>query len=146
MSYTIVVRVIDATNNNSNFTLAEKTVWHYANGGRWSDTDSIQTLTMGGSGTSGGLRLKSSTGEELFVVLGIHNYKRWCDISTDLTPEDTGMKIHPEYYTDGTAQNKLLWEQLSEIQKTSAKGTKVNVKYVQEAADGKSFVVHITIA
>ncbi|KAG2109320.1 lectin 2b [Suillus discolor] len=146
MSYTIVVRVIDNTRNNSNFTLAEKTVWHYANGGRWTDTDSIQTLTMGGSGTSGGLRFMCGTGEEFLVVLGIHNYKRWCDIDVNLAPGDTGMKIHPEYYTDGTPQNKLLWDQLSEIEKTSAKGTKVNVKYVQEAGDGKSFVVHITIS
>ncbi|KAG2055684.1 lectin [Suillus hirtellus] len=140
MSYTIVVRVIDNTHNNSNFTLAEKTVWHYANGGRWSDTDSIQTLTMGGSGTSGGLRFMRGTEED------IHNYKRWCDIDTNLAPGDMGMKIHPEYYKDGSPQNKLLWDQLSEIEKTSAKGTKVNVKYVQEAADGKSFVVHITIS
>ncbi|KAG2128030.1 lectin 2a [Suillus bovinus] len=135
--------VIDATNNNSNFTLAEKNVWH---NGRWSNTDSIQTLTMGGSGTSGGLRFISGTGEEFLVVLGIHNYKRWCYINTDLAPPATATNIHPEYYTDGNARNRLLWDQRSEIQETSARGTKVDVKYVHEAADSKSFVVHITIS
>ncbi|KAG2066144.1 lectin 3a [Suillus decipiens] len=146
MSYTISVRTIDSTSYYPGFTLAEKTVWYYANGGTWSDTESIQTLVMGGSGTSGALRFRNGSGEEFLVVLGVHNYKRWCDIVTDLAPGDTAMKIQPEYYMDGNPRNEMLWKQLAEIQKTSKKGTKVEVKYVQEFADGKSFVVHITIS
>ncbi|KAG2128533.1 fungal fruit body lectin-domain-containing protein, partial [Suillus bovinus] len=85
--------------------VAEKNVWH---NGRWSNTDSIQTLTMGGSGMSGGLRFISGTREKFLVVLGIHNYKRWCNINTDLVPLATATNIHPEYYMDGSALNRLL--------------------------------------
>ncbi|KAG2124616.1 lectin 2b [Suillus clintonianus] len=144
MSYTITVRIIDATTGNPGFKLVEKTVWHYANGGTWSNTDSIETLVMGGSGTSGALRFINGAGEEFLVTLGIHNYKRWCDIVTDLAPGDTGMKIQPEYYSDSSARNQMLWKQLDHIQKKSAKGTSVDVKYVEEV--GNSFVVHIFIS
>ncbi|KAG2366745.1 lectin [Suillus spraguei] len=145
MSYTISARPIDNTSYYPGFTLVEKTVWYYANGGTWSDTGSSLTLVMGGSGTSGAVRFRNGSGEEFLVVLGVHNYKRWCDIVTDLAPGDTAMKIQPEYYQEGNPRNEMLGKQLAEIQKTSKKGTKVQVKYVQEFADGKSFVVHIYI-
>ncbi|KAG1865908.1 Cytolysin/lectin [Suillus subalutaceus] len=73
MSYTISVRTVDATSFNPGFTLVEKTVWHYANGGTWTNTGSIQTLAMGGSGTSGTLRFRSDFGEEFLVAMGVHN-------------------------------------------------------------------------
>ncbi|KAG1721744.1 lectin 2a [Suillus lakei] len=144
MSYTITVRIVDASAGDPGFTLVEKTVWHYANGGTWSNTDSIETLVMGGSGTSGVLRFRNGTGEEFLVTLGIHNYKRWCDIVTDLAPGDTAMKIQPEYYSDSSSRNQMLWKQLDQMQTKSAKGTLVAVKYVKE--EGNSFVVHINIS
>jgi len=144
MSYSISVRTVDTTASDPGFTIVEKTVWHYANGGTWSDTDSIQTLHMGGSGTSGAMRFKNGAGEQFLVLLGVHNYKRWCDIVTDIAPGDTGMKLHPDYYVDGTASYAMLWRQLDQIEKTSTKGTKVHVKYVQ--AEGNSLVVHIIIS
>jgi uncharacterized protein YdiU (UPF0061 family) len=144
--YSISVRTADTTSLNPGFTLVEKTVWYYANGGTWSNTESIQTLVMGGSGTSGTLRYRSGSGEEFLVALGVHNYKRWCDIVTDLAPGDTCMKIHPKYYEDGTPENAMLWKQLSEIDKKSKKGTNINVKYVEELEGGKAFIVHITIS
>ncbi|KAG2043729.1 fungal fruit body lectin [Suillus americanus] len=146
MSYTISVRTADTTSLNPGFTLVEKTVWHYANGGTWTNTESIQTLVMGGSGTSGTLRFRSGSGEEFLVALGVHNYKRWCDIVPDLAPGDTCMKIHPEYYMDGNPRNEMLWKQLAELRRKSKKGTNVEVKYVEELNDGKSFIVHITIS
>jgi hypothetical protein len=141
MGYTITVRVTDAT--NSGFTIAEKNVWHYANGGSWSDNDSVHTLVMGGSGTSGMLCFKNGAGEKFLVVLGIHNYVRWCDIVTDLGNGDTGTKIQSEYYSD-TPRGGMLWEQLDQIQKKSAKGTTVDVKYIKES--GNSFVVKLLIS
>jgi hypothetical protein len=146
MSYTISVRTADITSVNPGFTLVEKTVWYFANGGTWSNTESIQTLVMGGSGTSGTLRYRSGSGEEFLVALGVHNYKRWCDIVTDLAPNDTCMKIHPKYYEEGTPETGMLWKQLAEIDKKSKKGTNINVKYVEELNGGKSFIVHITIS
>ncbi|OBZ78202.1 hypothetical protein A0H81_02578 [Grifola frondosa] len=88
---------------NDSVSIVEKTVWHYANGGTWSEVDGQQVLTMGGSGTSGTLRFKSESGDYFLVALGVHNYKRWCDIVTDLTSSNTGVEIHPTYYQDGGA-------------------------------------------
>ena len=143
-TYSIRVRTIDNTAGDPGFTIVEKTVWHYANGGTWSNTDSIQTLHMNGSGTSGALRFNNAAGEQFLVLLGVHNYKRWCDIVTDLAPGDTNMKIQPDYYSETNPRYDMLWEQLDQIEKKSAKGTTVNVKYVE--AEGDSLVVHLTIS
>jgi len=142
MSYSISVKTIDTAAGDPGFTIVEKTVWHYANGGTWSDTDSIQTLIMGGSGTSGALRFKNGAGEQFLVLLGVHNYKPWCGMVTDLAPGDTCMKIQPEYYGNGSANKS--WVQVDHMEKRSAKGTKVQVKFVQ--AEGHALVVHITIS
>jgi hypothetical protein len=143
-SYSISVRTIDTTTGDPGFTIVEKTVWYYANGGTWSNTDSIQTLHMNGSGTSGALRLKNGAGEQFLVLLGVHNYQRWCDIVTDLEPGDTGMKIQPDYYSKTNPRYDMLWKQLDQIKKKSDKGTTVDVKYVE--AEGNSLVVHLTIS
>ncbi|KAG1781199.1 fungal fruit body lectin, partial [Suillus placidus] len=86
------------------FTLGEKTAWYY---GTWSNTDSIQTLDMAYDGSSGALRFRNGVGEAFLVTLGVHNDKRWCDVVTDLKPWDTGVKIHPEYYTDSPRSQAL---------------------------------------
>jgi hypothetical protein len=144
MSYSISLRTINTTADNLGFTIVEKSVWHYANGGTWSDTDSIQTLHMNGSGTSGALRFNNAAGEQFLVLLGVHNYKRWCDVVTDLAPGDTAMKIQPDYYSEKNPRYGMLWKQLAQIKKKSAKGTTVDVKYVE--AEGNSLVVHLTIS
>ncbi|KAH8428571.1 uncharacterized protein LDX57_006267 [Aspergillus melleus] len=99
MSYTIRVRVTNGTPDT--LTVVEKTCWYYANGGTWTEQDGQHVLHMGGSGTSGMLRFKSSSGENFTVVLGIHNYKPWCDAQVKLQDGDTAVKIHPEYYSGG---------------------------------------------
>jgi hypothetical protein len=53
--------------------------------------------------------------------IGVHNYMRECDIVADLVPGDTSMTIQPEYYTDNNPRNQTLWDQLAEIQRTSAR-------------------------
>ncbi|VUC29836.1 unnamed protein product [Clonostachys rosea] len=98
MSYSIKTRVYQ-TNTNAYFHIVEKGVWHFANGGTWSDQDSALTLTMGGSGTSGMLRFTTEQGKEAFwIVLGVHNYKPWVDIVTGLANNSTCVKSLPEYY------------------------------------------------
>jgi len=139
MSYTIIARIIDSS--DVGFTVVEKATM---SSGTWSDTDGINTLTMDSSGTSGGLRFRSTDGAEIFyVALGVHNYKRWCDIVTDLVAQDSGVKLQPEYYESGK-RNEMLWKQLPEIEKTSAKGRKITVTYVKE--EKSVFHVHIVIA
>ncbi|KAF8256994.1 Cytolysin/lectin [Lactarius quietus] len=50
------------------FGIVEKTVWIYANGGTWDEAYGYQVLKMGGSGTSGSLRLQSDSGESFVVT------------------------------------------------------------------------------
>ncbi|KAG1771887.1 lectin 2b [Suillus placidus] len=138
-TYTVAVRTIDTTASDPGFTVVEKTVWY---GGRWSNTDSIETLVMDSSGTSGALRFRNGAEEEFIVTLGIHNHNVWCDVVTDLAPGDTGLMIHTEYYTAGPRKSN--WTQLAEVQKTSAQGTTVDVKFVTQ--EGNELVVHITIS
>jgi len=100
-SYTVHVRVIQ-TEPSGWWDVVEKTVYHNARGGAWTDRadESVgeQTLTMGGSGTSGMLRFKNPKGEQFLVALGVHNYKRWCDIVTDVPLDQTAVDVHPTYY------------------------------------------------
>ena len=96
MSYKITVRVYQ-TNPNNFFRLVEQTVWKYANGGTWGESNGEYVLTMGGSGTSGTLRFVGDDGEKFIVALGVHNYKRWGDIVTNLADDQTGVVINPQY-------------------------------------------------
>ena len=96
MSYTITVQIYQ-TNPDAFFRVVEETVWH---GGTWSQVDGAYVLTIGGSGTYGSLRFKSDTDEYFIVTLGVHYYKGWGDIITNLSPSDTGVTITPQYYSD----------------------------------------------
>ncbi|KAH9924532.1 lectin [Fomitopsis serialis] len=138
MTYTVHgVRIINT--NPKDFFVVEEAVLC---GGYWTYANDARTLIMNGSGTSGALRLRGEDGEEFLVPLGAHNYKRWCDSVTDLTPDDSAVRIQPEYY--GGARGGMLWKQLAEISKKSSKGTQIDVKYTSEK--DTVFKVHITIA
>ncbi|KAL4895049.1 fungal fruit body lectin [Aspergillus ambiguus] len=99
MSYTIHLSVRNSTSDT--VTVVEKGCWYYANGGTWTEQDGQHVLFMGGSGTSGMLRLKSSCGDIFTVVVGIHNYRPWCDVQVNLKDDDTAVKMLPEYYNGG---------------------------------------------
>lgn len=140
MAYNITVR----TNNKSDkgFNIVEKTVWH---GGIWSSRNGIQKLTMDDSGTSGTLRyMNKESGEHFVVALGVHNYKRWCEILVNLAPKETAAQRHAFYYNGGHAQHGMLWKQLPEISSTTSAGTRVVVKYLNES--GHDYDVLITIS
>jgi Fungal fruit body lectin len=141
MSYKITARVYQ-TNPNAWFEIIEKTVWNYANGGTWTVVDDKQVLTMGGSGTSGILRFKS--GSEYFIVaLGVHNYKRWVDVSTGLPTSDTAAHIHPDYYTAGNYRATVREKQLSSFDVTSPQGRRITVNFT--VAEGHELACDIVI-
>ena len=142
MSYTIHVRVIQTKPSNW-FSIVEKTCWHYANGAYWSEVDGDHILTMGGSGTSGMLRFRGPSGGFFLVALGVHNYKRWCDIVPDQQASNTGVEIHPTYYDDKNQNNQMLWKQLAHLERTSTTGIKLTVDYYKE--DGNNLYATITI-
>jgi hypothetical protein len=101
MSYTIRLHFQPA-NINSTFGVTDRAVWHYANGGTWTDNgEGVFILTMGGSGTSGMLRLQQQDGSEPFtVVVGVHNYEPWCHILPDVGNE-TAAALIAQYYRPG---------------------------------------------
>ncbi|KAG2411507.1 hypothetical protein HFD88_009063 [Aspergillus terreus] len=104
MAYRIHLTVRNTTGDT--LTIVEKACWHYANGGTWTEDNGQHILSMGGSGTSGMLRFKSSSGDIFSVVLGIHNYKPWCDVQVKLRDEDTTATMLPEYYSGGKFSNR----------------------------------------
>ena len=145
MSYTIHLR-INQTGTDW-FGIVEKTVWHYANGGVWTEVNGENVLTMNGSGTSGTLRFKDAAGDYVLIAMGVHNYKRWCDIVTDLASSNTGVEVHPTYYQDASvagSRSGMLWKQLDKIEKTDSKGKKFAVDFFK--ADGNDLYATITIS
>ncbi|KAF7159507.1 hypothetical protein CNMCM5623_004845 [Aspergillus felis] len=136
MSYTIRLTIRNSTSDT--LTVVEKTCWYYANGGIWTEQDCQYVLSMGGSGTSGILRFKSSSGETFTAILGIHNYKPWCDVQVNLRDDDTAVKLLPEYYNGGA----LSGEAHGEIFKGTCHGKWVGITF--DKADGHelSAVLH----
>jgi len=144
MSYSITIRVYQ-TNPNAFFDVVEQTVWNFANGGTWEDVKGQKVLTMGGSGTSGTLRFKNTepdagAGENFVVAVGVHNYKRWCDIVPDVPNNETGVVINPKYYHDWSGRRE---KQLSSFSTTSATGRKLSIDYT--SPDGHNLVANIVI-
>ncbi|KAF9545683.1 fruit body lectin [Agrocybe pediades] len=142
MSYSIALRTYQ-TNTNAFFGPVEQTVWNFANGGTWSDTDGTKTLTMGGSGTSGGIRFQSpGTNEQFIVYTGVHNYARWCDIVTDPNGS-TATTLHPAYYQSGTPQTAARERQSASCSATNSRGRNINVTY--NVATGNNLSANIVI-
>ncbi|KAL3470495.1 fungal fruit body lectin [Aspergillus californicus] len=135
MSYTIHLRIESA---NDDLSIVEQAVWHYANGGTWSSRENHHHLTMGGSGTSGLLRIQTTSGELFSVVVGVHNYAPWGDVQVNLAPGDTGVKLNPEYYAGG----RLSAEAHKEIARTTSGGHTVSLTF--DAVEGHqiSAVLH----
>jgi len=142
MSYTITVRVYQ-TNPNAFFHVTEKTVWHYANGGTWSEKDGTHVLTQGGSGTSGSLRFVSDTGEIFVATFGVHNYKRWGDIVTNLKTNETALVINPQYYGDQKDRNAIRESQNTQHKVANAQGRQLSINYV--VSEGQNLVVDLII-
>jgi hypothetical protein len=143
MTYTIIVQVYQ-TNPNAFFHVVEKTVWKYANGGTWAEVNGAHVLTMCGSGTSGSLRFVSDTCENFIITLGVHNYKRWGDIVTNLTDEQTGIIINPEYYSNDHPHREQQRErQLTTCHVANAKCRNFSFHYT--ATEGNCLKVNVVI-
>jgi hypothetical protein len=141
MSYSITLRIFQ-TNPDTFFRVVEQTVWNYANGGTWTQNNGEYKLTMGGSGTSGTIRFVADNGENFIVAIGVHNYKRWCDIVTNLTNDQTGVIINPEYYNSGQRAYQRE-KQLATYSVADVKGRKYEVKFTKD--DGNDLAANIII-
>ncbi|KAF7345987.1 XCL-like lectin [Mycena venus] len=145
MSYTITVRVFQ-TNPNSGayFRIVEQTTFRSGDGkNEWNLIQGAPTISFGFSGSSGALRFKSDkTNEPFIVVLGVHNYKRWCDIVTDPTPLQTAMAINEEYYGGG-GRDRCRERQNASCNTTNSRGRKITVNY--SVADGNCLVADVIV-
>ncbi|KAG9027093.1 hypothetical protein FRB95_008141 [Tulasnella sp. JGI-2019a] len=75
----------------------------HCDSGTW-DADPVActfTLKMKESGTSGALLYRSSDQDACCFVLGIHNYKPWCNVVTNIAPNDTASSILNTFYGKG---------------------------------------------
>lgn len=145
MSYTIKVYIVQANPQEEYFPIVEKTVWNYANGGTWSEVDGAHVLKMGGSGTSGALRLLSDKGEGCIVTLGVHNYKRWGDIVTNLKNNQTACVVNPQYYSNEFPDRERQREkQLATYEVNDLQGRKFSFNYT--VAEGNNLVVRVDIS
>ncbi|KIY66243.1 fungal fruit body lectin, partial [Cylindrobasidium torrendii FP15055 ss-10] len=144
MSYKITVRVYQ-TDQNAFFNVVEQTIWHYASGGTWAAVSGTGELVlkMGGSGTCGSLRFLDADSDEAFIVtLGVHDSKRWCDIVTNLSLDQTGVVITPQYYNGQADREKAREAQLANYNVNNAKGRNIAVHYtVDEGNDLKANII-----
>jgi len=137
--YRITAQVYQ-TNTNAFFRVVEQTVLN----GTWDQVDGAYVLTMPSSGTAGSLRFVSDTGENFIVTLGIHNYKRWGDIGTNLAPELTGVVMTPQYYSDAHRyRGEVREKQLTTYNVNNRKGR--NFKFDYTVAEGNDLKVKIII-
>ncbi|KAJ5845445.1 hypothetical protein N7534_009114 [Penicillium rubens] len=135
MTYIIPVAIVNETNEV--LTVVEKTCWYYANGGTWTEEKCDKlVLEMGGSGTSGMLRIKTTSGTTFSVIVGYHNYYFWCDAQVNLHDDDTAVKLHPEYYNGGI----LSHEARPITERTTSAGRTVKV-YLQALPCGRPPVI-----
>lgn len=139
MSYTIHATYIQ-TEPVPGYSVVEETNYRE---GTWSVNGPEHILTMSASGSSGILRFKSTDDRYFLVALGVHNYKRWCDIVVDAAPTDTAVAIHPEYYNADSPKYQMLWKQLAELEKTTSTGVQIKVQYYKE--EEHTLWVRITI-
>ncbi|KAG6811749.1 hypothetical protein H0H92_005946 [Tricholoma furcatifolium] len=142
--YNIRLRIYQTNpgDNNVFFRPVEKTVWNYANGGSWNQIGGEYVLHMNGSGTSGTIRLLADNGENCIIAVGVHNYKRWTDIVTNLANDQTGVIINPQYYSQKDREEQRE-RQLVSYQVKNAKGRQFAVNFIQP--EGNDLVANVII-
>ncbi|KAG8995302.1 hypothetical protein FRB94_009296 [Tulasnella sp. JGI-2019a] len=116
----------------------------HCDSGTW-DADPVActfTLKMKESGTSGALLYRSSDQDACCFVLGIHNYKPWCNVVTNIAPNDTASSILNTFYGKGF-RNKD-WEPVLHDQNRTSKGTEADVRFFQSTGNSLTAVIKIT--
>jgi hypothetical protein len=100
-----------ACTGNNQLTVVDQSV--YANGSWDSRSDGRPKLVIPGSGNSGLVRYRLSNGEYVAVAVGVHNYVRWCDFTTDVPPphQQSLRAFHERYYRGEDSQHSMLWRQ-----------------------------------
>ncbi|KAK3315896.1 Cytolysin/lectin [Apodospora peruviana] len=126
MAYNINLRPLNDT--SVTLSLVEKTCWQ-GSGTVWSTP---------GEGRG------HFDGAYFAVAVGVHNYKRWCDVTVNLGDDQPLTKLHGEYYNSDSPKNKALWAQASEAKAKLKSGKEVSVGFYQK--EGKQLFATLTFA
>jgi hypothetical protein len=89
------------------------------------------------------LRFRTNSGALFAVGVGVHNYKRWCDVQGDIADNQPLTRLHPGYYNDSDPKNKALWAQAAEAS-GSVGGRRVTVSFYQP--EGNRLLATVTYA
>ncbi|KAI2488086.1 HET domain-containing protein [Pyrenophora tritici-repentis] len=105
-----------------------------------------------GSGNYGGLLFNNlETGEEFVVIVGIHNYKTWLDITT-IGPSETFEHAVDEYYHfrekhDGNkiaCRCEMQWKALDRMRKSLSRGMSASAM-IENGESKHQFVVKVSV-
>ncbi|KAJ4288751.1 hypothetical protein N0V88_007285 [Collariella sp. IMI 366227] len=92
---------------------------------------SMYTLNLVSSGSCGMLRFKTLNGHVFAVAVGVHNYKRWCDLQVDLNDRQVCTVLQQGYYKEGDPKSGVIWQQADQVSATTKEGRKISVKFYQ---------------
>lgn len=112
----------------------------------WEQFQGQQVLVMKGSGTSGCLMFQHQATRKnvAAVMIGVHNYRMWCDIVTDFGSEPV-QSIRDSYYRS-QGRGAKLWENLTETSKEITTGRRMHVSTMKTCSGEKEvFKTTITI-
>jgi len=142
-AYTITINILQSLFPPWRYTLVERTAkW----GVDWAadSGDGLLTMKMNESGSSALLRfLVPGTRDQFIVAIGVHNYKRWCDIIPDVEEYETAMGTHMLYYNSDKPHYQKLWAQQSKAEATNKAGNKISINF--DVADGENLKATLTI-
>ncbi|KAJ7725643.1 hypothetical protein DFH07DRAFT_853844 [Mycena maculata] len=140
--YTITIRVFQSKPGSGVFFRVVEQMTRYANTNEWNVVPGGLAFKSGYSGTSGSLRFVDKGGEQFVVSVGVHNYKRWCDIVTDLSTAQTAATVNAEYNTNASHISQRE-KQLTRCTVSSNKGRTIQVNY--SVAEGNNLVADVII-
>jgi hypothetical protein len=142
ISFNVYNKVID-----HGFKLVDKSEWSKANGRAVSITNSSQTFTIR-NGSSVVLCFRSSEAMcTFFMILGVHNNIKWCDLLTDRKNDDMALKLHPKYHNPTGSHIDVHMDQKDKVERGFKEGfDKVTVKCVGQENNGLTLFFNITIS
>lgn len=104
MAYRIKLSVVD---NYRNRIAAIEEVGGDENA-KWTTVDGGFLLSMTKSGNSGIIRFRTTNFETFVVLVGVHNWERWCDIEPDVDVNASAKDIINLYYDASRPQYQKL--------------------------------------
>ncbi|KAJ7930900.1 fungal fruit body lectin [Mycena leptocephala] len=140
--YMITVRVFQSKPDSGVFFRVVEQMTRYANTNEWNVVPGGLAFKSAYSDTSGSLRFADKGGEQFIVSFGVHNFKRWCDIVTDLSTAQTAATVNAEYNTNASRISQRE-KQLTHCTVSSNKGRTIQVNY--SVAEGTNLVADVII-